>query len=137
MVFVDCSSCLLYPYLHLRTYTFIYVYEGKCEPDSSVSIATELRAGPSGDRIPIGRVFPPIQTGPGTNSASCTMGTGSFPGVKYCWGVLLTTHPLLVPLSWKSRAKNLPSLWATTGPLTGKLYIYLYMRASTLRSPND
>jgi len=32
------------------------------------------------------------------------MGTGSFPGVKCGRGVLLTTHPLLVPRSWKSRA---------------------------------
>ena len=28
------------------------------------------------------RFFAPVQTGPGTYSASCTMGTGSFPGVK-------------------------------------------------------
>ena len=45
------------------------------------------------------------------------MGTGSFPGVKYGRGVLLTTHPLLVPRSWKSSA--IPTLWATTGPVTG------------------
>jgi len=29
--------------------------------------------------------------------------------------VLLTTHPLLVPRSWKSRAKPLPILWAIPG----------------------
>jgi hypothetical protein len=29
--------------------------------------------------------------------------------------VLLTTHPLLVPRSWKSRAIPLPTLWATPG----------------------
>ena len=51
------------------------------------------------------------------------MGTGSFPGVKYGRGVLLTTHPLLVPWSWKSRAIPLPTLWATTGPVTGSLYL--------------
>jgi len=44
---------------------------------------------------------PPVQTGPGAHPASCKMGTGSFPGVKYGRGVLLTTHPLLVPRSWK------------------------------------
>ena len=32
------------------------------------------------------------------------MDTGSFPGVKCGRGVLLTTHPLLVAQSWKSRA---------------------------------
>jgi len=31
------------------------------------------------------------------------MGTGTFPGVKCGWGVLLTTHPLLALRSWKSR----------------------------------
>jgi hypothetical protein len=77
----------------------------------------------SGNRIPVGRDFPPVQTGPGANPASCTMGTGSFPGVKYGRGVLLTTHPLLVPWSWKSRAISLPTLWATTGPVTGTLYL--------------
>jgi len=55
------------------------------------------------------------------------MGTGSFLGVKYCRGVLLTTHPLLVPRSWKSRAIPLPTLLATTGPVRGTLYLYLYL----------
>ena len=45
------------------------------------------------------------------------MGTGSFLGVKCGRGVLLTTHPLLVPQSWKSRAIPLPTLWATPGLL--------------------
>ena len=74
----------------------------------------------------MGRHFPPVQTGPGAHPAFCTMGTGSFPGVKYDRGVLLTTHPLLVPRSWKSRAIPLPTLRATTGPVTGTLYLYLY-----------
>ena len=43
------------------------------------------------------------------------MGTGSFSGVKYGQGVLLTTHPLLVPRSWKSRAIPLPILLVTPG----------------------
>jgi len=51
------------------------------------------------------------------------MGTGSFLGVKCGPGVLLTTHPLLVPQSWKSRAAPLPTLWATPGPVTGTLYL--------------
>ena len=48
-----------------------------------------------------------------------------FPGGKYGRGVLLTPHSLLVPRSWKSRAITLPTLWATTGPVTGSLYLYL------------
>jgi hypothetical protein len=43
------------------------------------------------------RFSAPVQTGPGAHPASCTMGTGSFLGVKYGQGVLLTTHPVLVP----------------------------------------
>jgi len=74
----------------------------------------------------VGRDFPPVQTGPGAHPATCTMGTGSFPGIKYGRGVLLTTHPLLVPWSWKNRAIPLPTLWATTGSVTGTLYIYQY-----------
>jgi hypothetical protein len=61
-----------------------------------------LQAGRSGDRIPVGvRFSAPIQTGPGTHPASCTMGTGSFPGVKSGQGVKMTPHPLLVPLVMK------------------------------------
>ena len=42
-----------------------------------------LRAGRSGDRIPVGARFSAaVQTGPGAHPSSCTMGTGSFPGVK-------------------------------------------------------
>jgi len=57
-----------------------------------------------------GRDFPSFQTGPQTHPASCIMGTGSFPGVKCGRGVLLTTHPLLAPRSWKGRAIPLPPL---------------------------
>jgi hypothetical protein len=69
-------------------------------PGSSVGIATELRAGWSGDQIPVGvRFSAPVQTGPGAHSASCTMGTASFLGVKGGRGMTLTPHPLLVPWS--------------------------------------
>ena len=62
-----------------------------------------------------GRDFPPVHTGPGAHPVSCKMGTGSFPGVKCGRGVLLTTHSLLVPQSWKSRAIPLPTLWTIPG----------------------
>ena len=83
------------------------IYSG---PGSSVGIATEVRAGRSGDRIPVGARFSaPVQTGPGAHSASCTR---VFPGVKSGRGVTLNPHPLLVPWSRKSRAIPLLPLWA-------------------------
>ena len=51
--------------------------------DSSVGIAT--RYGMDGPGIESrwgARFSAPVQTGPGTHSASYTIGTGSFPGVK-------------------------------------------------------
>jgi len=39
------------------------------------------------------RFSAPLQTGPGAHPASCTMGTGSFPGVKRDRGVTLTPSP--------------------------------------------
>ena len=83
----------------------------------------------------VGQDFPPVQTGPGAHTASCTMGTGSFLGVKYSRGVLLTTHPLLVLWSWKSRAIPLPTPWATTGPVTGTLYLFISCMESSTSNP--
>jgi len=75
-------------------------------PGSSVGIATDYGV----DESRWGWDFPPVQTGPGAHPASWTMGTRSFPGVKCGRGVLLTTHPLLAPRSWKGRAIPLPPL---------------------------
>ena len=101
-----------------------------CGPRSSVGIATELRAGRSGIESRWGRDFPPGQTGPGAHPASCKMGTGSFPGVKCGRGVLLTTHPLLVLRSWKSRA---PYPLGHTGPVTRSLYFTYKCRTVNTR----
>jgi len=89
-------------------------------------IATDYGLDGPGIESRWGRDLPPVQTYPGARPASCTVGTGSFPGVKCGWGVLLTTHPLLEPRSWKSRAIPLPPLWATTGPVTGLHYPVLF-----------
>jgi hypothetical protein len=94
-------------------------------PGSSVSIATDYGLDGPGIESRWGRDFPPVQIGPGAHLVSCTMDTGSFPGVKCGRGVLLTTHPLLEQRSWKSRAT---SLWATTGSATRLRYIYVYSR---------
>ena len=64
-----------------------------------------LRAGWFGDRISVGARFSaPVQTGPGAQPASYTMGTGYFRGVKSGRGMKVTPHPLLVPWSRKGRA---------------------------------
>jgi hypothetical protein len=101
-----------------------------CGPGSSVGIATDYGLDGPGIESRWGRDFPPFQTGPGAHPASCSMVTGSFPGVK-CGRGVLTTHPLLAPRSWKSRAIPQPPLWGTTGPLTGLLYLYLYLRCDS------
>jgi hypothetical protein len=48
-----------------------------------------------------------------------------FPGGKGGRGVMLTTHPLLVPRLRKSRAIPPFTLWVLLGLLRGSLYLYL------------
>ena len=51
--------------------------------DSSVGIATRYGLdGPGIESRWGARFSAPVQTGPGAHPATCTMGTGSFPGVK-------------------------------------------------------
>jgi hypothetical protein len=83
-----------------------------------------------GDKILLrARFSAPVQTGPGAHPVSCTMGTGSLPGVKIGWGVTLTPHPLLVPGSRKGRAIPILPLWAvqpaqSLSACTVELYLY-------------
>ena len=67
------------------------------------------------DRIPVGTRFSACPDRPWAHPASCKIGTECFPGETCGLGVLLTTHSLLVPRSWNSRAIPLPTLWATPG----------------------
>ena len=131
IVFRESYPCTLPRLPEDGAYTFKYVVRGlKKYKLMYMYICDWLWAGRSEDRILVGRDFLPVQTGPGAHPASWTMGTASFPGVKCGRGVQLTTHPLPVPWSWKSRAIPLPNLWATTGPVTGNtlpLYIYIYI----------
>ena len=74
-------------------------YEGK-GPGSVVGIATGYGLdGPGIESRCEARFSAPVQTGSGAHPAFCTIGTGSFPGVKSGRGVTLTPHPLLVPRS--------------------------------------
>ena len=71
-------------------------------PGSLVGIATGYGLDGPGIESRWGvRFSAPVQTGPGAHSASCTMGTGSFPGVKNGRVVTLTPHHFLVPLVMK------------------------------------
>jgi hypothetical protein len=88
---------------------FSYTLVGRVAKSVSVGIATGYELdGPGIESRWRARFSAPVQTGPWTHPASCTMGTGSFPGVEFGRGVTLTPHPLLVP-----RSKN-------------RLEVYLY-----------
>jgi hypothetical protein len=96
--YVTEGQITLFQKIHTECYFFMTHLTPFGESGSSVGIATELRTGRSGDRNPAGARFSaPVQTGPGAYPASCTIGTGSFPGVTSSRGVTLTPHPLLVP----------------------------------------
>ena len=59
----------------------VTVREKRPYEHASNNESDSLRDGRSGDRIPVeSRFSAPVQTGPGANPASYTMGTGSFPG---------------------------------------------------------
>ena len=79
-----------------------------------------------------GEIFPTCPEGPWVHPASCTMGTGSFPGVKSGLVVRLTPHPLLVPLVMKEQScTSTPPMGRTacTEPqclYKGAHYLYLY-----------
>jgi len=113
---------------------FLSVYMNKGGLGSSVSIVTGYELDGLGIESWWGRDFSaPFHTGPGAHQASCTMGTGSFPGVKSGWGVMLIPHPLLVLWLWKCRAiPLLPPMGRTacTEPqclYKGTLYLAFYM----------
>ena len=63
-----CTSC--------KIYLFHSIKNLELKSDSSFLARTVLK-------IPVkARFSAPVQTGPGAHPASCTMGTGSFPGVR-------------------------------------------------------
>ena len=79
----------------------------------------------SGDRIPaVARFSPPVQTGRGAHPASCTVGTGSFPGPKRPGRGI--DHP---PSSAEVKESVELYLYSPSGPswpVLGLTYLYLY-----------
>jgi hypothetical protein len=99
---------------------YIYIWAG-----SSVGIATSYGLHGPGIESRLGvRFYAHVQTGPGAHPASCTMGTGSFPGVKRPECDADHTPPS------KRRGHERVELYLypACGPvqaLTGLLYLYL------------
>ena len=93
-------------------------------PGSSVGIVTDYELYSPGIESRWGEIFrrPDRPWGP---PSPLYNGYRVFPGGKVRPGREADHPPLLVPGSWKSRAIPLPTLWATTGPVTGTLYPYM------------
>jgi hypothetical protein len=105
-------------------YIYIYIYISVVGRDSSVGIATRYGLDGPGFESRWGTRFSaPVQTGPGAHSASYTMVTGFFPGIKRPGrGV---HHPHLAPrLKKESSYTSTPPL-SLRGLLQGDLYLYL------------
>jgi hypothetical protein len=101
----------------------MHLYDLLRGPGSSVGIATELRAGRSGDRIPMGATFfAPVQTGREAHLTSCTMGTGG--KVR----PMRDTDPSPPPSAevMEDYSYTCTHRLGHTGPVTGLLYLYLY-----------
>jgi len=95
---------------------YYIVFSGKyltfyCGPGSSVTIVTDYGLDVPGPNPGGYEIFRPSRPALGPTQPPVQW----VPGVKCGRSVLLTTHPLLVPRSWKSIAIPLSTFWATPG----------------------
>ena len=89
--------------------------------------SNSLNGGWSSVRTPAAaRLSIPVQTGPNTYPASCTMGTGSFPGIKWPGCGTDYPSPLLTSRLWMSRA-NFHSPAVPTWHLIGWILLLLLL----------
>ena len=110
--------------MHISNFRSHYVPE-VLGPGQLSRYSDWLRAGRSGDRIPVGARFSaPVQTDPGAHPAFCTMGTGSFPGVKRL-GRSVDHPPHLAPRLKKEQSYTSTPHLGLRGLLQGELYLYL------------
>ena len=75
-----------------------------CGMVSSVGIAADYGLDGPGIDSRWSEIFRPCRPALGPTQPPIQWVPGLSPGVKHSRGVLLTTHPLLVPWSWKTRA---------------------------------
>ena len=78
VVFSGTSLCVCVC-IYIYIYTHTYVYKG---PGSVVGIATVYGLDGGGSNLGGSKFSAPVRTDPEAHPASCTMGTGSFPGGK-------------------------------------------------------
>jgi hypothetical protein len=114
-----------------------------CGPGSVVGIATGYGLDVPGIEYWWGGDFPHLsRLALGAHPASCTIGTGSFPGVESGGRMTLTPHHFLEPWLWKSRAIHLLPLWAvqpveSLSACTGVYFTYTWMFISiSVRTSN-
>ena len=107
------------------------------EPGQLSWYSDSLRAGRSGDRIPVeARFSAPVQTGSEAHPASYTMGTGSFPGVKGSGRGVDHPHHLTSRLKKEESYTSTPPL-GLRDLLQGELYLHLYSRRRGKRRKDD
>jgi len=94
---------------------FLSVTVSDIGPGSSVGIATDYGLNRPGSNPGGDEIFRPSRPALGPTQPTVKRVPGLSRGLSAAGGVLLTTHPLLVPRSLKSRAIALPTLWATPG----------------------
>ena len=77
------QQCVIDTDLFISNWDYFFINCNVCGLGQHSWFSNLLQAGWSRDRIPVRlRFSASIQTGPGAHPASCSVGTGSFPGVK-------------------------------------------------------